>query len=152
MESIRQVIYISQATLPLAKRELEELVATASCNNKRMGVTGALLYIETSFIQVLEGAEETIASLLATIESDPRHKNMRILSDRLVDFRNFEEWSMGYVKPDIQDSSIVISELRSRVDLERDDPATDMPLPNTFAMMQQLYRTDLALQRARSPV
>ena len=150
MESIRQVIYISQAVRPLGERELEELVATASRNNKALGITGGLLYIENSFIQVLEGADESISRLLAAIEADPRHTDMRVISDRTADFRNFEEWSMGYVKPAVQDASIVISELRSSRDTAQDAVPSGMPLPNTFAMMQQLYKTDRALQRARS--
>jgi hypothetical protein len=97
----------------MQQQDIEELVATASRNNRRLGITGALLYIENSFVQVLEGEDAPITRLLAAIESDPRHNNMRILSDRTVDFRNFEEWSMASVKPDPQDSPIVISELRS---------------------------------------
>jgi hypothetical protein len=102
METIRQVIYISQAIRPMKQEDIEELVATASHNNRQLGITGALLYIENSFVQVLEGEDAPITRLLATIESDPRHRNMRILSDRTIDFRNFEDWSMAYVKPDPQ--------------------------------------------------
>ena len=150
MESIRQVIYISQATRPIGQGELEELVATASRNNKQADITGALLYIENSFIQVLEGEDASLTRLLETIESDPRHQDMRVISDRVIDFRNFKEWSMAYVKPDVRDSSTVMSELRSTsTPTGASDPIV-MPLPQTFAMMQRLYKTDLALQRARS--
>ena len=148
--AIRQIIYVSQATRSLDQRELEELVATASRNNKLADITGALLYVEHSFIQVLEGEDAAITRLLATIESDPRHENMRILSDREIDFRNFKEWSMGYVKPDVKDSPIIINELQSTLPPGGDDDPIVMPLPHTFAMMQHLYTTDLALQRARS--
>ena len=152
MESIRQIIYISQATRRIQQPELEALVATASRNNKQANITGALMYIENSFLQVLEGEDESITRLLAMIESDPRHEDMRIISDRLIDFRNFNEWSMAYVKPDIQDSSIVVNEMRSTMTPGGDGDPIVMPLPQTFAMMQRLYKTDLALQRARSQV
>ena len=150
METIRQVIYISQATGPMQQQDIEELVATASYNNRQLGITGALLYIENSFVQVLEGEDAPITRLLAAIESDPRHRNMRILSDRTIDFRTFEAWSMAYVKPDPQDSSIIISELQSTSSAGGDEDPIVMPLPHTFAMMQHLYETDATLQRARS--
>lgn len=150
METIRQVIYISQAARSMEREDIEKLVATASHNNKQLGITGALLYIENSFVQVLEGEDAAINRMLAVIESDPRHKNMRILSDRTIDFRNFEEWSMAYVKPDPQDSSTIIRELRSTSSAGGDDDPVVMPLPHTFAMMRHLYETDATLQRARS--
>ena len=150
METIRQVIYISQASRPMQQQDIEQLVVTASRNNRQLGITGALLYIENSFVQVLEGEDAPITRLLATIESDPRHRNMRILSDRTVDFRNFEEWSMAYVKPDPQDASIIIGELQSTSFPGGDEDPIVMPLPHTFAMMRHLYETDATLQRARS--
>ena len=150
METIRQVIYISQAASPMQQQDIEKLVATASRNNRQLGITGALLYIENSFVQVLEGEDAPITRLLAAIESDPRHNNMRILSDRTVDFRNFEEWSMASVKPDPQDSPIVIRELRSTSPADGDEKPVVMPIPHTFAMMRHLYETDATLQRARS--
>lgn len=134
----------------MKQEDIEELVATASHNNRQLGITGALLYIENSFVQVLEGEDAPITRLLATIESDPRHRNMRILSDRTIDFRNFEDWSMAYVKPDPQDSSIIISELQSTSSVGGDEDPIVIPLPHTFAMMQHLYETDATLQRARS--
>ena len=148
MSSLRQIIYVSQATKTLTEKELQELVATASRNNKLEGLTGALLYIENSFIQVLEGADNTITLMLERIESDRRHKNMRIISDQEVDHRFFEDWSMAYVQPDIRDSSIIIKELRSPLLQGDDENIVDMPLPQTFAMMKHLYKTDQALQRA----
>ena len=75
---------------------------------------------------------------------------MRILSDRTVDFRNFEEWSMAYVKPDPQDASIIIGELQSTSFTGGEEDPIVMPLPHTFAMMRHLYETDATLQRARS--
>ena len=150
MGSLRQIIYVSQATKPLAQPELQELVAIASTNNMQEGITGALLYIENSFVQVLEGHDKTIALMLERIEADQRHENMRIISDQEIEHRFFEDWSMGYVQPDIRDSSIIIKELRSPLLQGDGENTVDMPLPQTFAMMKHLYKTDQALQRVNA--
>ena len=150
MKTIRQVIYISQASRRLEDGEIDELVATASRNNRQRGVTGALLFIESSFVQVLEGEDEQITELLATIEADPRHTNMRILSDQEIGHRNFSEWSMAQVKPAQGDRPGIASEVRSTVTQLDDEEPIVIPLPHTISMMQRLYETDAALQRARS--
>jgi Sensors of blue-light using FAD len=150
MGSLRQIIYVSQATKPLAQSELRELVITASKNNMREDITGALMYLENWFVQILEGFDGPITLMLERIEADHRHKNMRIISDKELDHRFFEDWSMGYVEPDIRDSSIIIKELRSPLTSGDRADTVDMPLPQTFAMMKQLYKTDQALQRAKT--
>lgn len=150
MGSLRRIIYVSQATRPLDQSELRELVVSASENNKREGITGALMYLENSFVQVLEGFDDVISLMLERIEADHRHKNMRIITDQTLEYRFFEDWSMGYVEPDIQDSSIIIKELRSPLTSGDGADTVDMPLPQTFSMMKQLYKTDQALQRAKA--
>ena len=150
MKSIRQVIYISQASRPLRDEEIDELVATASRNNRQHGVTGALLFIENSFVQVLEGEDQEIAELLSTIAADSRHTNMRILADQEIDHRNFSDWSMALVKPEHDDRPGVAGEVRSTMTQVDEDASIVVPLPHTISMMQRLYETDAALQRARS--
>ena len=147
--AIRQVIYISQATRSIPPDELNDLVAIASRNNRRHDVTGALLYIESSFIQVLEGGTKAINRLLETIGLDKRHENMRIVSDQELPFRHFEEWSMAVVKPSTTDSRIVVGELSSSGAVSSEEDSIVVALPQTIAMMERMYKTDQALQRAR---
>ena len=56
---------------------------------------------------------------------------------------------MAAVKPDLRDVSIVGEELRSTIAASNDSEPIVMPLPQTVAMMERLYKTDQALQRAR---
>ncbi len=147
--AIRQVIYISQATRSIPPDELNDLVAIASRNNRQRGVTGALLYIENSFIQVLEGENKAITRLVETIGLDKRHENMRIVSDQKLPFRHFEEWSMASVNPSATDSRIVVGELRASGAGSPEEDSIVVALPQTIAMMERLYKTDQALQRAR---
>lgn len=71
-------------------------------NNGRSGVTGALLYLNGNFLQVLEGLRDDIDATMTRIRKDPRHRGLLVLSDRAIKERCFPQWSMGFetVSPD----------------------------------------------------
>ena len=152
MTTIRQVIYISRAADGFAASELRELAAVAARNNKLQGITGALLFIDNCFIQVIEGEEHSMSDLLAKLEVDPRHHDIRIISDHLEEGRHFADWSMGLISTPDEDKPKVTRELRSVSEITNGEKARDtiMPMPHTVAMMQRLYETDSILQQARS--
>ena len=151
MPTIRQVIYISKAADDFTAFELHELAEAAASNNKLHNITGALLYIDKCFIQVIEGDEDSIADLLARLEADPRHHAIRIISDHLEESRYFADWSMGLISPPDEDKPKVVKELRTVSGSSGDERAATAiaPLPHTVAMMQRLYETDSVLQQAR---
>ena len=91
MGAIRQVVYISRATHPFTQAELDELVKVSQDNNKKYGITGAMLYLENAFIQVIEGEGSVVAQLLKNLYADSRHRDIRIVSDSVVPARNFPE-------------------------------------------------------------
>ena len=152
MSTIRQIIYISKATDGLSVSELGEIAAVAARNNQLQGITGALLFIDNCFIQVIEGDEQPISDLLAKLEVDPRHHDIRIISDHMEESRYFPDWSMGLISTPDEERPKVTRELRSVSEITFDEKAHDtiMPMPHTVAMMQRLYETDSILQQVRS--
>jgi Sensors of blue-light using FAD len=94
-----QVVYASAALAPLSELELTQLLMRARANNTRRGVTGLLLYIDGSFLQVLEGEDHVVEALLARIARDPRHDRVSILLRRPIEQRQYSEWAMGFVSP-----------------------------------------------------
>ncbi|MFT4824735.1 MAG: hypothetical protein ACI9J0_002662 [Cryomorphaceae bacterium] len=151
VNQFRQVVYISHATATLTKNELNELVEVSRRNNKKYGITGALLYLENAFIQVIEGEDAAISQLLDKLYADTRHRNVRIVSDNIAQIRYFQEWSMGIVKAPEVDRPQVLKELRlaSTANGGSADSSNSMPVSQTFIMMRRLYDTSLALQRAQ---
>ncbi len=152
MSGLRQVIYISRATGELSHEEIRELVAQAAANNRKNQITGALLYLEGSFIQVLEGDRGAIEALLEKLRRDSRHCDLRLLSDIEIPDRRFENWSMGLVETPESDRLSVMREMSS-VSTGAESANSDefdQPMPETVMMMQRLYETDSALQRARA--
>jgi len=93
--SLERTVYISESTNPdPALISLAEILAASDRNNRRDGLTGALLVSGGRFLQVLEGAQQDLTRMLAKLEHDPRHRNMKVLSRTRVDHRMFGQWTM----------------------------------------------------------
>jgi len=92
------IIYLSTATELFEEQELEEILKTSRRNNSENDVTGILLYLDGSIIQVLEGEESTVKELYQKILLDRRHTGAIKLKEGTLEKRNFPDWSMGYQK------------------------------------------------------
>ena len=97
-ETIR-LLYLSAATTPFEQAALEALLEKSRANNEQVGITGALLYHDGSFLQVLEGPEGAVRSLFRVISRDPRHHSVYVVEDRPIAAPLFGAWSMGWVAP-----------------------------------------------------
>jgi hypothetical protein len=75
---IYQLLYISSATRPMLRIDIESILFTARKHNIRNEITGMLIASEKRFIQILEG-EDHASVILREIE---------------VPERQFGEWSM----------------------------------------------------------
>lgn len=97
---VQRLVYTSRATEPFEPDALIELLARARRKNRRLGVSGMLLYADPTFLQVLEGDLEVVESLYDVIEADPRHDDARILLREEAEERAFGDWTMGFVQAD----------------------------------------------------
>ena len=97
-----RLMYRSRNRIPHEDRrpELGSLFSTARRNNKRAGLSGALLLTGDWFVQVLEGDEATVQALYAVIEADPRHDSVSLLHSGPVPEPVFARWSMARVSED----------------------------------------------------
>jgi len=98
-----QVVYESQAARPFSESEVEALLAASRISNSRKGITGILLYRHGTFTQVLEGEEPAVRSLLQKIQCDPRHRNLSIKLEQVIQSRSFPNWSMAYSRRDLSE-------------------------------------------------
>ena len=94
------LVYKSTALVELDRYELNPLLHQARARNKRLKITGLLLYANKRFLQVLEGEEKNVLSLYSEIQQDPRHTKLEVLMQNPIDKRMFPDWSMGYRKID----------------------------------------------------
>lgn len=77
--------------------DLSAIVATSVRNNGRLRVTGALAQEAGTLVQVLEGDAAALTALMATIEADDRHRNVRVLARWPVQAQLFLGWPMVLV-------------------------------------------------------
>jgi hypothetical protein len=92
-----QLIYSSVSSTPMQQEDLGDILEKAQLNNARSGITGALVYVDGYFLQVLEGEEEAVQGLMERISVDLRHETITVLQAQAVDTAAFANWKMAYV-------------------------------------------------------
>jgi AcrR family transcriptional regulator len=97
---IRCIAYISKATSVCSQDEIQNLVSRAQVKNAAMGISGRLFYIDSRFIQILEGGVASVGLLFEKIRADSRHRQVITLLDRPIEQRAFRDWSMQLVAGD----------------------------------------------------
>ena len=98
--NIVRLIYASRLKKKLDHAAVEKIADVSRRNNKKLGVTGALCSSPRGFLQILEGPPEAVNELYNRIVRDPRHADVSLLEYVKVPFREFENWSMAYVRTD----------------------------------------------------
>jgi hypothetical protein len=99
-----QVSYVSRTSQPMSSEELLALLLECRKNNRAKNVTGMLLYGNGTFLQAIEGEEETIDGLVEIIKSDPRHERFQLLHRKQIEHREYADWSMGFDRVDGESS------------------------------------------------
>ena len=104
-----QLAYVSTSCEHFAPEELSVIVQRFDEWNEANGVTGMLVYKDETFLQVIEGTIETINKLFDKILLDPRHINIYTIYISEIKEREFGNWGMTYLVPDI-DELVVVDE------------------------------------------
>ena len=92
-----QIIYSSESTTPMQMDDLEDILEQARRSNAARQITGALVYVDGTFLQVLEGEASLIKALMARIAADVRHETVTVLKEAEVAAPIFSDWRMAYV-------------------------------------------------------
>jgi hypothetical protein len=77
--------------------EIDSILRVSSAKNKATGLTGALMFNEDRFTQVLEGDESEVRATYHRIERDLRHRDVTTIFAGPVTHRRFSQWSMIFV-------------------------------------------------------
>jgi hypothetical protein len=93
---MHHIIYMSQASKPLSPEELVRLLIQARSVNEQHYITGALVYGDNHFLQVIEGEEKAVTTLYQRIARDYRHKQVVKLADNPIQQRRFAQWAMAF--------------------------------------------------------
>ncbi|MBV8819161.1 MAG: BLUF domain-containing protein [Acidobacteriaceae bacterium] len=98
MNTLHQIAYCSLNRIPADElpRELHAILDASRRNNAPLGVTGALLYNQGSFAQVLEGPLPVVERIFEAIQCDPRHSDVMVIASGPIEKRSFPLWSMAF--------------------------------------------------------
>jgi hypothetical protein len=94
MKSLISVIYASRATEHFHEHEIPGLLKQARVANARRELTGMLLYIGGSFLQVLEGQPDMVEAVFSNIRLDRRHTQVTLIGRETILERAYEGWTL----------------------------------------------------------
>ena len=103
MQRLIQIIYISRSTFISSglvrgiEPNVARILAKSRINNRRNGLVGVLYFGDGCFFQCLQGEEAAVDALYARLESDSRHKDLKLFSRKQISALSFADWSMKYV-------------------------------------------------------
>lgn len=77
--------------------DLEDILEHARIWNATVGITGALVYADGVFLQILEGDRVEVQELMVKILRDLRHETVTVLRECEIPCAVFGSWQMAYV-------------------------------------------------------
>ena len=92
-----RLMYASRTTEAFKPESLSAILKKSTANNPSVGVTGVLCSSGEVFLQVLEGGRSQVSALYNRIATDPRHRDVVMLSYEEIEERSFAGWAMGQV-------------------------------------------------------
>ena len=104
MTQLHRVLYCSRNLIPgpseAVAADVRSILAASRRNNARDGITGALLFSQGCFAQVLEGPLDAVEGAFERIQCDERHGEVTVLQSGPIMARDFPNWSMAFTGPD----------------------------------------------------
>ena len=97
---IFELIYYSEAIDHITKMDIKNILESSLKNNIELDITGALVYHQKRFFQIIEGPKKNILDLYDIILTDPRHSNLKLIWKGVRKHRTFKEWSMAFISDD----------------------------------------------------
>ena len=73
------------------------ILEVARSRNAVYGITGALMFNEGRFTQILEGPEAEVSKIFKSIKEDARHSDINVIATQTVQNRRFKTWAMAFV-------------------------------------------------------
>ena len=96
-----RLVYHSRNAIVGLEEEVDasvrQILAASQRNNRSDGVTGALMFTDGLFAQILEGQRMQVERVFDRIQMDDRHTEVTLLSFDPVTRRDFPNWAMAYV-------------------------------------------------------
>lgn len=92
---LRRYVYVSKAAEGVNEQHVAEFIALAQQRNELAEITGALLFLDGYFLQVMEGPTNAAASCMMRIKFDRRHHHVDVRETLDIETRRFPKLWMA---------------------------------------------------------
>jgi hypothetical protein len=137
------LLYASRASDTVTAQTIDSILHQSQARNPALGITGVLCHAGDVFMQVLEGGRTPVNELYNAIVRDPRHQKVMLLHYREVAERRFASWTMGHVRLDRINPSLLLK--------YSEKPQLDpfaVPGAASMALLEELVATAQIVGRA----
>ena len=121
--------------------EIGNILTSSRKNNPLRAITGALLFNDNCFAQILEGPSHAVDTAFQTILADKRHRDVILLHREGLEQRYFPDWSMAFATADPQADDVL--------DLDRELTTQAAAHDRAHGRAVALMLYDLVRRRAR---
>ena len=95
---IFQLIYASKAIDTFTENDLMDILNIARQFNQTANISGALIFHNDHFLQVIEGEQTVVEKLYYEhIAKDKRHIELNLFTQGIAEKRAFRNWDMGFL-------------------------------------------------------
>ncbi len=147
---LHRLIYYSKNAIPpgqqSAYKEIKQILNHSMDRNKTANVTGALLFNQNYFAQVLEGDRKAVTQTFCRVCTDQRHSDIVILEAKPVAERIFLNWSMAFAG-----HSDVADELYRRFSPHSDFQPSKMTADSLLGFICELVKHEEHLAKPVAP-
>jgi hypothetical protein len=70
---LQRILYVSQAARGIGLADVYAIIRAAHSVNPGQGLSGALIFLDGRFAQIIEGPPDAVAATFAAVARDPRH-------------------------------------------------------------------------------
>lgn len=91
------LLYVSETLVEEhdVDKVMDDIQAVSIARNSQLDITGALIATSAYFAQILEGPDEDVDLVMASIVRDPRHHRVRVLKRCDIAVRRFPRWRLA---------------------------------------------------------
>lgn len=93
-DPLKQLVYTSTAMIEPQVILTPAFIERLQVKNRQLGITGTLAWRKNQFMQIIEGPSSAINRLFGTILRDPKHRDIVLVSERIIAEREFPNWNM----------------------------------------------------------
>ena len=94
-EQLHEILYCSTLAPGLPTDVVGHIVTQARARNAQEAITGLLVFDGMRFCQHFEGPRRNVLRLLDRLEADPRHVDMKVLHEGIIEARRYRRFDMG---------------------------------------------------------